>query len=117
VVPGYAAHIRRGCAYGDARCAKNASYGTHQPDAKTAASAGPAMCAIFRCWLRCCAACAARRWCVAWEWDLPESRCRLSASPPGMAAEPSRRRVVGMPMPPLEAAAREWQMVDGRIRP
>ena len=55
--------------------------GNSTPFAKAAvAIIKPSMCAgVVRCWNACCAACAERAWCVAWEWSLPDEHCALSA--------------------------------------
>ena len=110
VLPGYSAYIRRGCSHGDERCAKNATYASHGTTAKTAART--ADCAIIRCWLDCCASCASRSWCVAWEWSVASGACSLSDMVPGRAPFPSYDRVVGMPMPALGGPARSFRFPD-----
>ena len=110
VLPGYSAYIRRGCSHGDPRCSEEATYASHNVTAKTVSrSAG---CAIIRCWLECCAACASRSWCVAWEWHMETGSCDLSAQPPGRARVPSHKTVVGVPMPPLEHELRDFGIAD-----
>ena len=116
VLPGYSAYIRRGCSHGDPRCSEEATYASHNITAKTVArSAG---CAIIRCWLECCAACASRSWCVAWEWHMGRKGiCHLSAQPPGRARVPSHTSVVGVPMPPLEQELRDFGIADTTALP
>ena len=110
VLPGYSAYIRRGCSHGDPRCSENATYASHSVTAKTVSRS--AACTILRCWLECCAACASRSWCVAWEWHMETGSCDLSAQPPGRARSPSHQRVVGVPMPPLEHKLRDFRIAD-----
>ena len=110
VLPGYSAYIRRECSHGDPRCSENATYASHNVSAKTVCRS--ASCITLRCWLECCAACASRSWCVAWEWHMETGSCDLSAQPPGRARAPSHKRVVGVPMPPLEHKLREFRIAD-----
>ena len=110
VLPGYSAYIRRGCSHGEPRCSEDATYASHNVSAKTVCRS--AACAIIRCWLECCAACASRSWCVAWEWHMETGSCDLSAQPPGRARLPSHKRVVGVPMPPLEDKLRDFGIAD-----
>ena len=78
-------------------------------------------CSPVRCWTKCCALCAARTWCVAWEWDLETEICSLSDQTPledaypsaypsvnGRGAAPGNltfRRVVGAVQPMVERPA------------
>ena len=49
---------------------------------------------LVRCWSLCCAECARRPWCEAWQWSL-SGECLLSAESPVKARKPSFDRVVG----------------------
>ena len=113
VLPGYSAYIRRGCSHGDPRCSEEATYASHNVTAKTVSRS--ADCAIIRCWLECCAACASRSWCVAWEWHMETGSCDLSAQPPGRTRSSSHKTVVGVPMPPLEHELRDFGIADNNF--
>lgn len=97
--------------------------------AKVALANGHA-CALIRCWLPCCSACAQRDWCVSWSWDMQTSSCLLSertkaelaqrsptsqqgprSSGRGQSLKPSHGRVVGQVMPAVAPARRTWQIL------
>ena len=52
--------------------------------------------ALVRCWTMCCAECARRPWCMAWEWHLPTGTCALSAEPAVPAPRASFEYAVGL---------------------
>jgi len=87
-----------------------------QAAAKTALRAVPSRCAAIRCWLKCCAACAARPWCVSWEWDLDSGACALSelGTRPSVGP-PTFSAVVGMVQPLLASEAQAFRWVEGGL--
>jgi len=87
-----------------------------QAAAKTALRAVPSRCAAIRCWLACCAACAARPWCVSWEWDLDSGACALSelGTRPSVGP-PTFSAVVGTVQPLLASEAQAFRWVEGGL--
>ena len=61
--------------------------------------------ALVRCWSLCCAECARRPWCEAWQWNLTSTQCSLSIDQPVRARTPSFGRVVGCSSCDLSAYA------------